>query len=822
MITSTPPNLPLAETAANETERLRVLRSYAILDSEPDPAFDEIARLAASICRMPIALISFVDDSRQWFKAKFGLERNEIPRALSFCAHALGRRDILTIPDARQDPRFASNPLVTGAPFLRFYAGAPLLSPENHCLGTLCVYDRKARTRLPDQQEETLRVLSRSVMTLLESRRNGRPAVTQPEGFAFQEAFERVSDAVVALNREWHYTYVNVQAGRLFGRHPDDLVGRHIWTEFPDGVGQKFHLAYEKALADQQPAFIEEYYPPFDRWFENRIYPSPDGLTIYFHDITARKHAERFFTGQMKILEAISGGVALPAVLRLLVQLIEAQSEGLLCSVLLLDPDGLRLRHGAAPSLPDEYVRAIDGSMIGPCAGSCGTAAFRREPVFVEEIAADPLWADWAALAHRHELRACWSTPIFDAQQRVLGTFAVYYRHVGRPTPAHLKLVETATHLAAIAIIHHRSESALRQSKTALRETAARLSAATEAGGVGIWDRDLVTGNIVWSEITAQMLGMPLQKWQGTVENFERRIHPDDLAGLKRAVEQAISTRTPYTHEFRVVWPDGSEHWVAGRAEASYDVTGRPVRLIGVAIDITERKRAEAELMALTRKIRAFASRLENVREEERTRIAREIHDVLAQELTRVKIDLAWIAKRVARPISVATRSAMIERVAEATAQTDAAITLVQKIATELRPVILDRLGLAAAVEWQAEDFTRRTGIACRAEIPAEAFVVDGARATALFRILQESLTNIVRHAKASAVEIVLRCTPAAVTLAVHDNGAGITAEQVDDPRSIGLVGIRERAMACGGHVDFRGAPGEGTTVLVELPSGGT
>jgi PAS domain S-box-containing protein len=810
-----------AVEAVDETERLRVLRSYAILDSVPDPAFDEIARLAATVCRAPIALITFIDDSRQWFKSHVGFERRETPRSQSFCAHALGRRDILTIPDARKDPRFAENPLVTAAPFFRFYAGAPLLSPEGQRLGTLCVYDRKARTRLPEQHEEALRVLSRSVMALLEVRRRPQPVELEPVGFALKEVFERVSDAVVALNREWHYTYVNAQAARLFGRHPHDLVGKHIWTEYPSGLGQPFHLAYEKAMAEQAPAFIEAYYPPFDRWFENRIFPSPAGLTIYFHDITARKHAERFLTGQMKVLEAISGGAELGECLRLLVRLIEAQSEELLGSILLLDSDGLHLRHGAAPSLPKEYTQAIDGSMIGPCAGSCGTAAHRREPVFVEEIAADPLWANWAELAHRHGLQACWSTPIFDDQRRVLGTFAIYYKRVGRPSPAHLKLIETATHLAAVAIIHHRNVTALRQSKAALQESAARLSAATQAGGVGVWDRDLVTGKIHWSDITATILGFPPHKWHATIEEVEERIHPEDLGGLKRAVEKAVLTHTPYTHEFRVKHLDGSEHWIAGRAEARYDAAGEAVRLIGVITDISENKRAEAERAALTGRIRAFAARVENVREEERTRIAREIHDVLAQELTRVKIDLIWIGKRVSQPIPAANFGALMERVAGATAQTDAAITAVQKIATELRPVILDRLGLSAAVEWQAEDFTRRTGIPCRAEIPAGELLLDGPRATALFRILQESLTNVVRHAQATSVEVALRRTPAAVSLVIRDNGVGITADQINDSRSIGLVGIRERAVAFGGRAEFSGAQGSGTTVTVELPANG-
>jgi signal transduction histidine kinase len=231
-----------------------------------------------------------------------------------------------------------------------------------------------------------------------------------------------------------------------------------------------------------------------------------------------------------------------------------------------------------------------------------------------------------------------------------------------------------------------------------------------------------------------------------------------------------------------------------------------------------ERKRAEEVVVLANERHRALAARLETIREQERTSIAREIHDVLAQELTRLKIDLVWLAKRVARPIDEAQRPELVARLADATAQTDTAITTVQRIATELRPVILDSLGLPAAVEWQTEDFARRTGLACEAVVPRGEFTLGREPATALFRTLQESLTNIARHAGASAVAVRLVDEPDAVTLTVQDNGRGITAAEVCDPHSIGLLGMSERAQAFGGMATVTPAPAGGTAVTVRIP----
>src|SRR5215469_10898726 len=201
---------------------------------------------------------------------------------------------------------------------------------------------------------------------------------------------ERVSDAIVAVDKHWHYTYVNRQAGRLLGRNPQDLVGKNIRTEFPEGIGQPFHLAYERAFAEQRFTQIESYYEPWHRWYENRIFPSADGLSIFFHDITDYKQAElaakdssELLQGQNRVLKLIAQGEPLHKTLDTLLRIVEEQSPGMLASILLLDPDGVHVRHGAAPSLPESYTSAVDGQPIGPCAGSCGTAAYRGEPVIV-------------------------------------------------------------------------------------------------------------------------------------------------------------------------------------------------------------------------------------------------------------------------------------------------------------------------------------------------------------------------------------------------------------------------------------------------------
>lgn len=190
------------------------------------------------------------------------------------------------------------------------------------------------------------------------------------------------------------------------------------------------------------------------------------------------KSEEDFRVAQSRILEMIAANAPLGEILKRLVKLIEGQSSGMLCSILLLSDDGNHIRHGAAPSLPDEYVRAIDGAPIGPKNGSCGTAMYRGEPVIVRDVWIDPLWEDYRGLAHVSGLRACWSTPILSGRGKVLGSFAMYYREPRLPNDAESRLTEIATRIAGLAIEHQLAREILARTQT-------ELSRANEAANTG-------------------------------------------------------------------------------------------------------------------------------------------------------------------------------------------------------------------------------------------------------------------------------------------------------------------------------------------------
>ncbi len=234
--------------------------------------------------------------------------------------------------------------------------------------------------------------------------------------------------------------------------------------------------------------------------------------------------------------------------------------------------------------------------------------------------------------------------------------------------------------------------------------------------------------------------------------------------------------------------------------------------------DITERRRAEAEREEALRQLRALSRRLETVREEERTRIARELHDELGVMLTCLKIDLSQLNRAVSMVDTHAVRVHLQDKILSMMQPIDNTIALVQRLVTDLRPGVLDDLGLVAALEWLAQEFHKRTGIACVFRSSLEDVEIDREQATTAFRICQEALTNVARHARATEVTVCLEQTSRRLLLEVKDNGRGIPAEKVSDAQSLGLLGMRERAERLGGTVIVTGRPGEGTTVTVSLP----
>jgi PAS domain S-box-containing protein len=258
---------------------------------------------------------------------------------------------------------------------------------------------------------------------------------------------------------------------------------------------------------------------------------------------------------------------------------------------------------------------------------------------------------------------------------------------------------------------------------------------------------------------------------------------------------------------------DGSAIWVSVSSRKVAGAEGRTLYYEGFIEDITGRKRAHAQLQHSFDQLRSLAGRLENVREEERKRLAREIHDQLGQALTAVKLDLfGLIRESGGDPQHPSPRGASILQLVDETAQT------VGRISTELRPRMLDDLGLVATLEWATEDFAARTEMKCRLDALPEDIDIDSEHATAIFRIVQETLTNVARHAAASEVEVRLTRDGNDLTLEVRDNGKGIDEAKLSDADSLGILGMRERAMALGGSLTITGISGKGTTVNVLIP----
>jgi PAS domain S-box-containing protein len=243
--------------------------------------------------------------------------------------------------------------------------------------------------------------------------------------------------------------------------------------------------------------------------------------------------------------------------------------------------------------------------------------------------------------------------------------------------------------------------------------------------------------------------------------------------------------------------------------------------LLVTAVDITEQRRAEEELRNSREQLRALAVHLQQVREEERTKIAREVHDEFGQVLTGLKIDLSLLAAGLTGQGGVPEKANLLERIVGMTKLIDSTIRNIRRLVTELRPGVLDDLGLVAAIEWQLQEFSDRTGIQGRLDSGPEEdeSVMDSEVSTAFFRIFQEALTNVARHSEATEVQVYLRDEGGIFVMEVRDNGKGIEQENIFASNSLGLLGIRERVLSVGGECAFTGSPGKGTMVRVRVPA---
>jgi PAS domain S-box-containing protein len=437
----------------------------------------------------------------------------------------------------------------------------------------------------------------------LEQKVSERTAELSHTNEILRSIMSNMGDAVVVTDKDENFVVFNPAAERMFGKAtglPSSEWSKRYGLYLPDKVTPFPHdqLPLRRCIRgeefDNVEMFVRPEKKPRGLWTEITGRPLRSGSgellggVVVCRDITQIKEEEFFRAGQSQVLEMIASDAPMQDTLNRLVLLLEGQGEGLRCSILLLHRDGKHVRHGAAPNLPETYVKAVDGAPIGPRNGSCGTAMYLRRRVVVSDVMTDPLWADYRDLARVCGISACWSTPILSPQGEVLGSFAMYPEEKRGPRPEEERLTSIATHLAGIAIGRQRQQEIL-------RERDARISLAAESADLAFWVL-YPDGNPAWmSEKGRRIYGfdsnLPL-----SCELILSRIHPDERAKVKAQYERSCALYGTFESEHRLILPYGRTRWVIMRGRCLQDEHGNILETIGVTLDVSAQKQADLQL----------------------------------------------------------------------------------------------------------------------------------------------------------------------------------------------------------------------------------
>lgn len=567
-----------AEDPFNKAARLAALRRYGILDTPPEEAFASVCQVASRVCDAPVAVVNLIDDERQFFKAEIGLGVRETPVDVSICAHAILQRDLFVVPDTTKDPRFACNPLVTGSPHLRFYAGALLETPEGVAIGTMCVLDYKPRPEgLTAEQAEVLKTLARQVMSLLEQR---RLIASLAEREAELERLHRIA-RIGALHVDLRDGFKNQRSPeylQIHGLRPENADESHAdWVRriHPDDRAQ-VEQAFMDAVRGRDTEYEAEYriIRPSDgevRWIAASATIERDAngralrLVGVHRDITDRKQAE---TANAQLAAIVSSSVH--AIFSISAADGRVQTWN--------DAATHLFGYTAAEAIgaPANLLVPKDGLTEAENKSGVFDLAMRHGHVDLETVRRrkDGSLVEVAASAVR----------MHGADGRVLGVSVIF-----------------------------RDITQQKEQERALRASEERLHLALDASeriGTCVWE--IQTDRVVADARFSRLFGV--EEGQGAagvpIQAVFDAIHDEDRARVMRELAAAVESASSYETEYRVTQKDGSVRWVAARGRCQPDASGRAMRCPGTVVDITDRKHAEEARELLTREL---SHRIKNI-----------------------------------------------------------------------------------------------------------------------------------------------------------------------------------------------------------------
>jgi PAS domain S-box-containing protein len=785
---------PPVPVPANESSRLDVLHSLDILDSEPEQSFDGLAECAARLLGCSAAFVTLIDVDRQWIKAGFGgPDRVDYPREITFCAHAVAQGALLEVPDARDDGRFANNPLVAGEPFVRFYAGEPLLV-DGSAVGTLCVIDPKPR-RLSEADRRSLQLLARAAAELLVNRRLLRRHQAEQQRLL---DFARASgDWMWETDAHGRYQWISGAFEPITGLPPTSLIGEPI-ADAPllNAEGLPAGGSLHELLARAQP---------FSRALTEK--PTPRGRLVVSRSAVPVLDARGRLAGWRGTARDMTARIAAAAGHRARDELLHrlmAQAPGVMFQYQ-RQPDG-RASFPFVSERIQELVGVAAAEVLADPGRAFGMIHEADLPAVLDAIAA----SERDLRPARYEQRVCLAA----GQQRWLET---------RATPERLADGSTLWH-GFITDVTERKET-----EEALRQSEQRWNLAAAAAGIGIGLLDLATQAVQFDAQANANHGLPHPQPHFTFNDWLAHIHPEDRGAAEAAVLRAVQQCSTLEARYRIRRADGTPRWLEFLAQVQCGDDGEPTHLIGTCRDVTEQLQAEQlrrDKLEAERASRAKTTFLSRVSHELRTPLNGILGFAQLMELD-AEHPLAPVQRQRLSSVQRAGRH-LLELINDVLD-----LTRIERedFSLQAEPVALGT-SLQGCLALVAPLAATR-GIVLAPAPPTTLWVQADTRA--LEQVLMNLLSNAIKYNRdGGRVWVTVDSTARKVTIAVHDTGPGLTAEQRGrlfqpfarlgaearriEGSGLGLVIARQLVQAQGGTLDVEGEPGQGCVFRVVLP----
>ena len=420
-----------------------------------------------------------------------------------------------------------------------------------------------------------------------------------------ENVLDSITDGFFIIDRNWTVLFWNKAAENILQKTEEELIGKVFWEAFPDLAVLQQHVDYQTLVGKNKSIRFREYFPRYKIWADVSVYPSEKNISVYFKDVTEVRTLRSLERLEREVLEMNARTDSkLEDTLAFYLREIQGIHPGMICSVLKLK--GNRLYNWSSPSLSIDYTDAINGLVIGDNTGSCGTAAFLKEKVIVSDIENDRRWSGYTELASKEGLKACWSFPLVDTHNHLLGTFAIYYNKPKLPSPEEESTLERAKNLLMVILENKISVEAVKSSNQ-------KYDVVALATNDAIWDWNVDTNEVTRTgQGLKTLFGYDLEE-AASEENFwNKRIHPDDF---KRVMDnQVLVINEPekmyWEDEYKFLRKDGRYAYIFDKGYIIRDEKGKAIRVIGATRDITERKETEALLLDLNNRLKQRADEL--------------------------------------------------------------------------------------------------------------------------------------------------------------------------------------------------------------------